>query len=103
MNTFAIRVLATTGAITLPEKILGTVIIWAGAVIAIIMVGFLVKDVISLKQGRTSIGKIFFDVLIVMLLLGVVFTSANYSRYGELFGGAVDGIVSEDNLPSLGP
>lgn len=79
---------ATAAAPTTPEfvtKILGYAGGIGGAVVAIFLIVFIVKDAISLSngQGSTSIWKIIGKVALLILMIGIIFLAMNYGVLGN--------------------
>ena len=89
-------------ATSLPVKVLDVVIAWGGAIVAIILVIFLVKDAIRYKNGQISVGKVLMESLILLVIIGIIFATANFDTFGNIFKNRTENIITEENLPDLG-
>lgn len=85
-------------------KILIAVIAWTAPIGALILAVFLIKDIVQVAKGdgQGSIGKVFVKIVVVLLLLGVMVAMLNYDTFAGFMGGFFSGVVTEDNLPTLG-
>lgn len=67
------------------DKALSTIAPWVAAIIIIVFIVYMVKDVIKLISAQESLLKIIGRVLSVFLIIGIVFAAINYKKFGELF------------------
>lgn len=87
---------------TLPQTILQTTIQWAGAIAAIVLVFFLIKDGIAVAKGEKSIGSVVFKVLCIFIIIGIMFAAGSFESFGNMFKSVFEGVVTEENLPNIG-
>lgn len=89
-------------ATSLPVKVLDVVIAWGGAIVAIILVIFLVKDAIRYKNGQISVGKVLMESLILIVIIGIIFAAGGFDTFGRIFENVTKEVITEEHLPNLG-
>lgn len=86
----------------LPERILQTTIVWCTAIAAIVFVVFIVKDIIDIAKGQSSIGKVLMKCLCVFVIIGIMYSAGSFEIFGKMFGNVFENVVTEENLPDIG-
>lgn len=81
---------------------LQTIIMWVAPIGMIVLVVFLVKDIKGIITGQTNIGSVVIKVLCIFLIIGIMFAAGSFDKFGNIFKGVVDSVVTEENLPQIG-
>lgn len=84
------------------SNLLNTLVSWVAPAAMIILIVFLVKDVKNIIKGEGNIGRVLVKVLCIFLIVGVMYATTGFSKFGGIFKGVVDKTVTEQNLPQIG-
>lgn len=90
------------GEENLATNVLTTLVSWCGAIGAIVLVVFLIKDIISLTKGDSNILSVIWKVICIFLVIGIMFALGSFEVFGQMFANFFEGVVTEENLPDIG-
>ena len=87
----------------LAQHVLKEAVAWCSAIAMVVVVIFLIPDIIKIFRGEISIGKILVKVFAVLVLLGIMFATMDFSTFGKIFSNLFKDVVTENNLPDIAP
>ena len=64
------------------DNMLGVIITWVAAIIIIVFVIFIIKDVVEIVKGQGSPLRVIGKVIFVFVILAIVFMCRNYANIG---------------------
>jgi len=83
------------------KNVLNELITWAAAIAMIVFVFFLVRDIIKVIRGESTILKVGINIICVLFLVGVMYAAGSFETFGKIFKGFFENVVTEDNLPDF--
>ena len=83
------------------KNVLNELITWAAAIAMIVFVFFLIRDVIRIIRGESTILKVVINIICVLFLVGVMYAAESFETFGKTFKGFFEDVITEDNLPDF--